>query len=419
MTQIHSLMKGPAPLLGENPHRRETRDAYWQAGGYRDLSPDLLFNRVKAAGVHGRGGAGFPAATKVQAVRASGAVPVVVVNGAEGEPGSVKDRWLMRARPHLVLDGMLRAADMTRAARCYVYVADDEAADSLRRALAEREPVIPTRIVQPEHSYVAGEETSVIRRINGGPALPTAKPPRPFESGVDGAPTLVANVETLARIALLAARPETPDSLVLTVSGRGLEPELVEVPVGTSVQALAYRADRLDTPGVLMGGMFGGILDPRRLVTALEPAALAAAGSALGCGAVHFLAPGECPVALAADGLAWLAAESSRQCGVCVSGTAAMARTMTSVVRGTAGPEDLVRLGRWSQSLLRRGACGLLDAAANLASSVLRSFGPLTEAHLEGRCPRCSAERTPDVERFRVAPPTVRTTASTHISAPR
>ena len=422
MTQIHSLMRGPAPLLGENPYRRETRDAYWQAGGYRDLSPDLLFNRIKAAGLRGRGGAGFPAATKVQAVRASGSVPVVVANGAEGEPGSVKDRWLMRARPHLVLDGMLRAADMTRAARCYVYVADDEAADSMRRALAEREPVVPTWIVRPEHTYVAGEETSAIRRINGGPALPAAKPPRPFEAGVDGVPTLVANVETLARIALLAAWPGTPDSLLLTVSGRGLKPELVEAPVGTSLQALAYRVDRLDTPGVLMGGMFGGILGPGCLKTTLEPSALAAAGSALGCGAVHFLTAGECPVGLAADGLARLAAESSRQCGVCVSGTAALARTMASVVHGTAGQEDLASLTRWSQSLLRRGACGLLDAAANLASSLLRSFGPLTEAHLGAhlgaRCTDCSADRAPDPDRFLAEPPTVRTT--THpVSAPR
>ncbi|MEZ0109588.1 NADH:ubiquinone oxidoreductase subunit F (NADH-binding) [Catenulispora sp. EB89] len=418
MTRIHSLMTGPAPLLGENPGRRETRDDYWRAGGYRDLSPDVLFNRVNAAGLRGRGGAGFPAAAKLRAVRASGAVPVVVANGAEGEPGSAKDRWLMRARPHLVLDGMLRAVDMTRAACCYVYVADDEAADSMGRALAEREPVVPTRIVRPEPTYVAGEETAAVRRINGGPALPTAKPPRPFEAGVDGAPTLVANVETLARIALLATRSQIPDSLLLTVSGRGLEPELVEAPVGTSVQALAYRADRLDTPGVLMGGVFGGILDPRRLATALEPAALDAAGSALGCGAVHFLAPGECPVALAADGLVWLAGESSRQCGVCVSGTTALARTMTSVVAGTAEPDDLARLGRWSQSLRRRGACGLLDAAANLAASVLRTFGPLVETHLDGGCPGCAADRTPDADRFRVEPPTVRTT-SHPVSAPR
>ncbi|ACU76270.1 Respiratory-chain NADH dehydrogenase domain 51 kDa subunit [Catenulispora acidiphila DSM 44928] len=418
MTQIHSLMPGSAPLLGERPDRREARDAYWHAGGYRDLSPDLLVNRIKAAGLRGRGGAGFPAAAKLLAVRAAGSVPVVVANGGEGEPGSVKDRWLMRARPHLVLDGMLRAADITRAARCYVYVADDEAAESMRRALAEREPYVPTQIVRVAHTYVAGEETAVVRRINGGPALPTAKPPRPFESGVDGVPTLVANVETLARIALLAARPQTPDSLLLTVSGPGLEPELVEAPVGTSLQALAYRADRLGTPGVLMGGMFGGILDPRGLRTELEAAALTAAGSALGCGAVHFLAPGECPVALAAEGLAFLADESSRQCGVCVTGTAALARTMASAVHGTAEPDDLARLSKWSQSLRRRGACGLLDAAANLAASLLRSFGPLTEAHIEGRSPCCLSDRLLEADRFRVAPPTV-FAISQPISAPR
>lgn len=217
----------PGSVLGAAPHVTESADAYRATGGYADATgPDELLHRLAASGLRGRGGAGFPAAVKLRAVRERGGVPVVVANGEEGEPGSVKDRWLLRARPHLVLDGLVRAASVTGAVRGYVYLSDPEAGARVRRALAEREPHLPIEVVETAHTYVAGEESAVVRRIDGGPALPTAKPPRPFERGVGGAPTLVSNVETLARIALIAARPDLRDriaraTLVTLSGGRG------------------------------------------------------------------------------------------------------------------------------------------------------------------------------------------------------
>ncbi|MFB6823100.1 NADH-ubiquinone oxidoreductase-F iron-sulfur binding region domain-containing protein [Streptomyces virginiae] len=386
----------PGTVLGAAPHLTESADAYRATGGY-DTAADSeeLLAHLDAAGLRGRGGAGFPAAVKLRSVRGRGGSPVVVANGEEGEPGSVKDRWLLRARPHLVLDGLARAAAVTGAVRGFVYLSDPAAGESVRRALAEHPPPLPVEVVETGHTYVAGEESAVVRRIDGGPALPTAKPPRPFERGVGGAPTLVSNVETLARIALTATRPDLrraiARSTLVTLSGGPATPMLTEVPYGIPLRTLAARYGAPESAGALMGGLFGGLVDARALDLPLEPGALTAAGTALGCGALHFLAPGGCPVTTAADAAAHLAAESARQCGVCVSGTAAVGKALYGLAAGSAGPDTEDNLRRWSQGLTGRGACGLLDAAAGIAGSLLRSFPTHVRSHLAAPCPMCAA----------------------------
>ncbi|MEV5972213.1 NADH-ubiquinone oxidoreductase-F iron-sulfur binding region domain-containing protein [Streptomyces sp. NPDC051921] len=400
-------------LLGATPHATESTGAYEATGGYaRAVAPDELLRHLDACGLRGRGGAGFPTAVKLRTVREHGrrgrgtgasgepgagaGAPVVVANGEEGEPGSVKDRWLLRARPHLVLDGLAHAAAITGAAHGYVYLSDPEAALRVRRALAERRPPLPVKVVETAPAYVAGEETAVVRRIDGGPALPTAKPPRPFERGVRGAPTLVANVETLARIALVAARPELRDavarSTLVTLSCGDTSPVLTEVPYGVPLRTLAAALGTSAPAGALMGGLFGGLVDARALDLPLEPGALAAAGTALGCGAIRFLAADACPVGAAFDAVGHLAAESARQCGVCVSGTAAIRDALDRLATGSAGPDTVERLHGWARGLPGRGACGLLDAAAALAGSLLRAFPGRVRAHLDAPCPVCRAD---------------------------
>ncbi|MFB7657218.1 MULTISPECIES: NADH-ubiquinone oxidoreductase-F iron-sulfur binding region domain-containing protein [unclassified Streptomyces] len=413
MTGIRSLMPDlPVSLLGAAPDVTETAATYLAAGGYRDVTrPDVLLDHITEAGLRGRGGAGFPTAVKLRAVREGGGAPVVVANGEEGEPGSAKDRWLLRARPHLVLDGLAHAAAMTGAARGYVYLSDPAAGDSVRRALAERRPRFPIEVVETAHTYVAGEETAVVRRINGGPALPTAKPPRPFEQGVGGEATLVSNVETLARIALIAVRPElrrrVARSTLVTLSGAPTEPVLAEVPYGITLRTLAAAHGAPDATGALMGGLFGGLVDARTLDLPLAPDTLAAANTALGCGAIRFLGADECPVTTAADAVGHLAAESARQCGVCVSGTAAIRDTLNSLTAGTAGPDTVSKLLRWSEGLPGRGACGLLDAAAGTAGSLLRAFPERVESHLGTLCPACASCPPERGRRLAVAVPEV------------
>ncbi|MEU9233867.1 NADH-ubiquinone oxidoreductase-F iron-sulfur binding region domain-containing protein [Streptomyces subrutilus] len=399
MTTIRLPATPSGTVLGSTPHRTESAEAYRATGGYGAATgPEELLAHLTASALRGRGGAGFPAAVKLRSVRDRGGASVVVANGEEGEPGSAKDRWLLRARPHLVLDGLARAAAVTGAVRGFVYLSDPVAGESVRRALAEHPPPLPVEVVETDHAYVAGEETAVVRRIDGGPALPTAKPPRPFERGVGGAPTLVSNVETLARIALTAARPDLRGDIargtLLTLSGRAAGPVLTEVPYGVSLRTLAERYGSPGAAGALMGGLFGGLVDARALDLPLEPAALAQAGTALGCGAIRFLGPGDCPVTTAADAAAHLAAESARQCGVCVSATGAVGGALRALAAGTAGPDTADHLHRWARGLPGRGACGLLDAAAGIAGSLLRSFPALVRSHLAAPCPVC-ADATP------------------------
>ncbi|MER6565535.1 NADH-ubiquinone oxidoreductase-F iron-sulfur binding region domain-containing protein [Streptomyces sp. NPDC001093] len=418
MTGVHSLLPGGqpgllvSPVFGAQPcHGVEDHARYLAAGGYAPLTPrDRLPDRIAAVGLRGRGGAGFPAALKLHAVREAPGRPVVVANGEEGEPGSVKDRWLLRHRPHLILDGLRLTAAMTGAARGVVYLSDPLAEQAVRRALTERSAGLPVDVVRTEHTYVAGEETAVVRRIDGGPALPTAKPPRPFEAGVGGAPTLVSNVETLARIAVIHSCPDAAADVarahLVTLAGpAGAAAALVEVPAGTHLKVLADLVGHGRAAAVLLGGLFGGLYGAGWTDLRLDHDRLKAAGGALGCGALHFLHPEECPVAVAAEATAYLAAQSARQCGVCVSGTGALARTLTAAAHGKAAHDTTDKLRRWSGQLPGRGACGLLDAAARIVATLLTHFPGRIDTHRGAGCPACDGERPEDGRRFTVPVP--------------
>lgn len=393
---------GPArPVHGQDAP--ETLSAYRAAGGYRDLpgAEDLL-DLVETAGLRGRGGAAFPTARKMRAVAAGPATPVVIANGEEGEPASVKDRWLLRTRPHLVLDGVRHAAAAIGADLAYVYLADAAAERAVSVALAEM-PEFPmeVRVVAVEPAYVAGEETAAVRFLNGGPALPSDKPPRPYESGVAARPTLVSNVETLAHLPLItglgvpayreAGTERSPGTFLLTLGGRVRRPGLYEVPLGTPMRtAIEQLGGATAAPaGFVMGGYFGGLLNARGMDIPLDHDATAAAGAGLGCGAVTVLGGDDCPVQVAAEVMAYFDRGNAGQCGSCFNGTAAMAATLSALLAQTAADADLDHLRRWSVTLKGRGACGTLDGASNLAASLLREFPDAVRSHLDGTCPLC------------------------------
>ncbi|MER7115817.1 NADH-ubiquinone oxidoreductase-F iron-sulfur binding region domain-containing protein [Saccharomonospora azurea] len=391
------LAGAPAPLVLDRD-TRETLAEYVRPDG---VSGRELIDAVEAADLRGRGGAGFPTAVKMRAVAEREGPRTVVANGDEGEPLAVKDRYLLRIRPHLVLDGLLRAADAVSADRAVVYLSDALAEDSVRTALDEvGRTAVPIDVVRVARTYVGGEESAVVRAVNGGPALPTDKPPRPFESGVDGGPTLVANVETLARIPGIAAGTAS-DSVLLTLTGAVERPGLYEVPLGRPLR------EHLTVPsapqGFLMGGFFAGLLGPRALDIPFGFAELRAEGSGLGCGAVFVLGPDDCPVAAVADVLAYFDRENARQCGPCFRGTAAMAEAARELADGTATDARLEKLRGWSQSLRGRGACATLDGACNVVASLLDEFPELVDRHRATPCPRCAAlpaaDRTaPDID---------------------
>jgi NADH:ubiquinone oxidoreductase subunit F (NADH-binding) len=375
---------------------RESRGEYERRGGYQPGLEDTdLVTAVGTSGLRGRGGAAFPLGIKLAAVAGQPGDHVVVVNGEEGEPSSVKDRWLLRARPHLVIDGALRAAEAVGAAAIYLYVSDPAAAHSARAALAELDALpVAAQVCQIEPSYVAGEETAAVNAINGRPAKPSDKPPRPFEEGVRGLPTLVSNVETIANLPGIAAGGAAagPGTFLLTLGGACLRPGLFEVPFGITLGEVAESLGGLGGAprGYLMGGYFAGLLNGRGHALPLDYDVMTAEGSGLGCGAVTVLGPADCPVGVTAQLLAYFARENSGQCGSCFNGTAAMAGVAAALGQGYAGDPEIQRLHSWCVSLPGRGACGTLDGAVNIARSLLREFPADVDAHLRGRCARCA-----------------------------
>ncbi len=398
----------PSRLLGDRPgHSRENYQGYQQLGGYRCIDDaDELLLEVERSGLQGRGGAAFPLAVKLRAVRDNGRLAggcVVVANGEEGEPASIKDRWLLRHRPHLVLDGLRLAAAMVSADRTYVYVSDPESARSVEAALTENALAdITIELFEVGPGYIAGEETAVTRAINGGPVKPTDKPPRPFQKGVGGQPTLVSNVETLANLPYLQRHGSaafrsmgtsaSPGTFLVTLTGGGQPPGLYEIPHGLPFRELLalHQVSPERVQGALLGGYFAGMLDRAVLDATLDHETLRGLGSGLGCGAIAVITE-DCPVAVAASVLAYFDRENAGQCGSCFNGTAAMAAAAGALRDGGATSEDLDRLRRWSVVLRGRGACATLDAATNVAASLLGQFPQVVAHHLENTCEACSA----------------------------
>ena len=336
----------------------------------------VFIDALERSGLRGRGGAAFPTGVKWRAVaERSRGDAVIVVNGAEGEPQSQKDRALMTARPHLILDGAFIAARVLRARRIVLYIGERHTAarDSMLRSLGQRtEPDSGlVGVAAAPARYVAGAEAAAVHLINDGLGTPTNTPPYPFERGVDGAPTLVQNVETLAHVAVLARTGATPGTVLVTLAGAVAKPGVVEVETGaTAADAIARAGGTSRAPrAVLVGGYFGRWMevdDARRLP--LHPE------SGIGCGVIGVMPSNRCPVCDVAEIMGYLAGESSAQCGPCFFGLRALADACTRIAQGGSSPDDLARLRRWGVEVRGRGACKHPDGAVIFLSSALTVF---------------------------------------------
>jgi NADH:ubiquinone oxidoreductase subunit F (NADH-binding) len=399
------LLSGPAPAAGPESLAAH-RARFGALPGRADRS--ALIPMLGAAGLLGRGGAGFPVSRKWASVAERGnGDAIVLANGAEGEPLSAKDRVLMAARPHLVLDGAELAADSVGARRIVLYVGGEHghAIAALDRAMEERRAVrvpglspIPMELVTPPRSYVAGEESAAVHYVNAGDPRPTSTPPRPFERGIDGRPTLVQNVESLAHAALIArfgdhwyreaGRGETRGTALVTI-GNAPRSGVVEVEVGSTLAEIAGVAGVQMTGGpVLVGGYFGGwVAGVDAWRAPLDPVELKRAGRAFGCGVVSFLDERTCGVRVTAQILDFMAGSSAAQCGPCVFGLRAIADASARLAYGHARDDDLRRLAGWSETLAGRGACRHPDGAVGLVRSALRVFDAEFARHQRNR--RC------------------------------
>jgi NADH:ubiquinone oxidoreductase subunit F (NADH-binding) len=369
------------------------------------LDPKALLDTVAESKLCGRGGGGFPTALKLRAVASARGQKIVLANGVEGEPLSGKDKVLLRYVPHLVLDGVEVAARAVGANEAIVAVSNSAGElPVLQKALRER-PVanrLEIRIAAVPDAFVAGEESALVNAVAGGPPLPTATPPRPFERGINGRPTLVQNVETLAQLALIARHGagwfrevgtgDEPGTALVTLSGAVGKPGVYEVPLGTPLRDLVAEAGAATQPprAVLVGGYFGTWLDSHTALTCdLSEASLSGAGALLGARAMVVLPEGSCALAEVARVSRFLADESAGQCGPCVHGLDAIAQAITSLSLGRSYDGEL-RVRRWLDQVEGRGACHHPDGAARFIRSALDVFADEIAIHTRGK--RCGGK---------------------------
>jgi NADH:ubiquinone oxidoreductase subunit F (NADH-binding) len=376
--------------------------------------PGRLTGEVAAAGLTGRGGAAFPTHRKLAAASEHGArgqAPMVIANGAEGEPASGKDKALLWLAPHLVLDGLQLAAETVGSAALGLYVQrNPRLHDRLRAAIADRAAAGIDRhrveLTQAPPRFLAGEESALASLLSGGPALPGYRVSRGAQRTADGRTVLVQNVETLAHLALIArygaawfrtaGTADEPGSMLATRHLADGRSDVVEVPFGVSLAGLlglaggaAHDVPVRDVPvqAVLVGGYHGAWLPAAQAARLpLSNAALRPAGAMIGAGVVAALPAGRCGLVEAARVARYLALESAGQCGPCFNGLPRIAAALAQVAGARPRRGVVADLTRWAGLVEGRGACHHPDGTTRFVRSALVVFADEVARHEQGRC---------------------------------
>lgn len=385
--------------------------AGWEAAGggtglARALAdPAAILPLLEASGLRGMGGAGFPTWRKWAAAAGQpGPEKYVVVNGNEDEPGTFKDRHLLRWTPHQIIEGALIAAVATGANHVILYINPhaEGALTTARAAVAAWETMgrlgalsqrlgraVTLAAVPSSGRYIGGEETAVVSWLDGGFPFPHFKPPFPFESGVQGHPTLINNVETMANIPhLLRHGAEWFRGLgvgaavgtkLYSLSGDVVRPGLYELPMGTSLQSLIF-----DHGGGMLGGrsfkaVFTGgpsntLLTAADLDVALDFDSVRERQSRLGTGAMIVVSEGTSIVRKVAEYVDFFAKGSCGQCPSCKCGTLQMARLLDRIATGRGSESDRRALDHLCVTLPGSGRCALIDGAVTVVASSRRTF---------------------------------------------
>ncbi len=415
-------------LVSENNLRvdPERIEDYIRLGGYRgllrglyDLTAEGVIDEVRAAGLRGRGGAGFPTAIKWDLCRkAAGHPKYVICNADEGDPGAYMDRSLLEGNPHGVIEGLILGAYAIGASEGFVYVRGEYplAVKNVEHAIGQaREcgllgPAIlgsefhfDLHVVEGAGAFVSGEETAMMASIEGRKAFPRPRPPYPAESGLWGKPTNINNVETWATVPIILDRgsawfasigtEKSKGTKIFSLVGQVRNTGLVEVPMGVSLREIVEDIgggvpEGRTLKAVQTGGPSGGCLPASSADLAIDYDSLAKAGSIMGSGGMIVLDDRTCMVNLARYYLHFLEEESCGKCAPCRVGTRQMSELLRKMTAGQADEADLRRLEQLAQTVKTSSLCGLGQTAANPVLSTLTHFRHEYEAHIrEKRCP--------------------------------
>ncbi len=373
----HTTSHGPSiDLLGPD----EPRDP-------PALDPDRILAELEASGLVGYGGAGFPTFRKWAAVRDYPGPRVVIVNADEGEPGTIKDRYVMELRPHLLVEGIEIALRFAEADEGYVYLREEytTARERLAGAIAARG--LPVTIVTGAGSYVCGEETAMLESMEGRRGMPRLRPPFPVESGFLGRPTLINNVETLAHIpaVLRLGGAAWPRVRLWSVSGAVRKPGCYEAPVDVTARQLVddYAGGATEEIGAIVpGGAASGIIPPDALDVPLTRDGLAPFVAGPGSAGLQVF-PASYPVLrLLRETMRFFAEESCQKCTPCRIGTRGLEHVLHELEEGRPAMPP-AQLEEWLVAMEKGSICGLGQGAPVPLRGAIRHwpalFAPLND----------------------------------------
>jgi len=397
------------------------------------MTPEEVIDEITESGLRGRGGAGFPSGTKWHICRAERKTPrYVIANCDEGDPGAYMDRSLLESDPHSVLEGMIIAAYAIGAAKGYVYVRSEYplAVRRMSGAIAQAQDhgLLGQRILgsgfdltieirEGSGAFVCGEETSLIRSIEGENPEPRQRPPYPAQVGLWGCPTVINNVETLANIPVIINRsarwyagigtPTSKGTKIFSLVGKVNNTGLIEVPMGIILREIIYDIgggvpqDR-KFKAVQTGGPSGGCIPGDQLDRPIDYESLKEVGSMMGSGGMIVMDEDTCMVDVARFFVEFTSDESCGKCTTCRDGGAALLEVLTRISRGEGREGDIEFLEELSLAIKDASMCGLGASMPNPVLSTIRYFRDEYVAHIEEK--RCPALACRDLIKYYIEP---------------
>jgi NADH-quinone oxidoreductase subunit F/NAD(P)H dehydrogenase (quinone)/NADP-reducing hydrogenase subunit HndC len=432
--QMFWVMRNKGAIDPEEIDEYIARDGYFGAAkALQEMTPEEIIEEVRASGLRGRGGAGFPAGLKWQFARQSQSdIKYVLCNADEGDPGAFMDRSVLEADPHAVLEGMIIAAKAIDARQGVIYARTEYPLAIRRLGIAIKqareygllgEDILGTGfdfdidIYQGAGAFVCGEETALMRSIEGKRGMPRPRPPFPALQGLWEKPTILNNVETLANIGQIILNGSQWYSSVGTESSKGTKVfalsgdvnniGLVEVPMGTTLRTIVYDIGG-GIPGkkkfkaVQLGGPSGGCVPEQYLDTPVDYEAIAKVGAIMGSGGAIVMDNNTCMVDMARFFMDFVQDESCGKCTPCREGTRRQLQLLEKICAGNGEPEDLATLEELSDIIKETALCGLGQTGPNPVLSTLRYFRDEYEAHIHEK--RCPAKRCVALLKFEVDP---------------
>lgn len=417
--QVRRILRNCGLIDPENSYHYLARDGYRGFLRALEIGPGKTLEEVKASGLRGRGGAGFPTWRKWQFCRnAPGETKYLICNADEGDPGAFMNRSLIEGDPHAVLEGVLIAGFTLGASQGYIYCRAEYplAIHRLELAIGQMRELgllgeniqasgfsFDLTIKKGAGAFVCGEETALIASIEGGRGMPRPRPPFPAESGLWGKPTVIQNVESLGNLPLILnngakwyaqyGSESSKGTKTFALAGKVERTGLVEVPLGITLKDVIYDigggipSDKV-LKAVQTGGPSGGCIPAEKMDLTVDYESLTEAGSIMGSGGMIVLDEDNCMVDIAKYFLSFTQEESCGKCPPCRVGTRAMLSILERISAGEGEMADLDKLETIAQTVKDGSLCGLGQTAPNPVLTTLRYFRKEYEDHIEKcRCP--------------------------------